>query len=81
MLFNNLDGFLNFSTFGYDVFCHQKTLPGFDRKSPPENEFSILFFRKDVPFAQVPGYFLAHDDSAKCGRNDRIAFHVPQFGS
>jgi hypothetical protein len=51
MLFYNLDRFLNFSTSGYDVFSHQKTLSRPNRKPPPENEFSVLFFREDVPFA------------------------------
>jgi len=50
MLFDNVDRFLNFSTSGYDVFSYQKTLSGFNRKSPSENEFSILFFGEDVPF-------------------------------
>ena len=50
MLFYNVDGFLNFSTPGYDVFRYQKPFPGFNRKTSPENEFSILLFRKNVPF-------------------------------
>jgi hypothetical protein len=80
MLFYNVDRFLNFSTSGYNVFRYQEPFPRFDRKSPPENEFSILFFGKDVPFTEVARYFLTHDDSAQSRRNDRITVDISQCG-
>jgi hypothetical protein len=80
MLFYNVDRFLNFSTSGYYVFRNQEPFSRLNRKSSPENEFSILFFGKDVPFTEVTRYFLTHDDSAQSRRNDRITADISQFG-
>jgi len=79
MLFYNVDRFLNFSTPGYNVFRHQEAFTGFDCKPPAKNEFTIFLFGEDVPFPEVAGNFLAHDNSAQGRRHDRITLDIPKL--
>lgn len=64
MVADDLDGFLNASTARDDILGDDETLAGRDLKTTAQDETSgAVFFNEDVFFSQVPGDFLADDDS------------------
>ena len=75
---NDIDCFLNAAAAGDDVFDDDEFFIRRDLKAAAQNKFAILFFDKDVAFAQLAADFLADNNSAEGRGDDCIAIKFAQ---
>ena len=76
---DDVDCFLDASTAGDDVFDDDEFFIRRNLKTAPQNKFALVFFDKDVAFAQRATDFLADNNSTK-GRGDhRVAIKFAEI--
>ncbi len=68
---DDVHGFLNAAAFGDDVLDDEDFFAGGDSESAAEGEFAFLFFDEDEAEAELAGDFLAEDQAAHSGGDDR----------
>jgi len=76
---NDIDCFLNATSAGDNVFDDDEVFIRRDLKAAAQDKFAILFFDKDVAFAQLAADFLADNNSAEGRGDDRVAIKFAQF--
>jgi len=67
---NDLNGLLDATAPGDDVFGDDEFLAGRDGEAAEDESAIAVFFDEDVAFAEMAGDFLANNDASDGGRND-----------
>lgn len=71
MVAHDLDCLLNPTASRYDILRYNESLTRVNYKSATQHKTPIsVFLSKDMPLAEMAGYFLADDNPAHCWRND-----------
>lgn len=77
---DDVDGFLDPSTAGHDIFGDNESLVRSNLESPAQDQAAArVFFRKNVAFPQGSSDFLADDYSTQGGGDDGVTIYVAQF--
>jgi len=76
---NNINGFLHPTAFGDRALNDEDFFAGRDFKSAPQDQFAFLFFRKDEAHAELPGDFLADNQSIQRRRDNRDRAELADF--
>jgi hypothetical protein len=77
---DDIDCFLDPAAAGDHVFGHDKPLVRPDLKPTSQDQPARFFFDKDMAFAQGASDFLADNDPAEGGGDDRVALDLAKLG-